>query len=82
VNGSLLTTAAAAQDALISQVTGAVHWVECVQSLVAIGPTHFIEVGPGKVLCGLLRQIDPNQKSLNVEDPASLEATLSALAIV
>jgi [acyl-carrier-protein] S-malonyltransferase len=80
VTGALLTTAAAAQDALIRQVTGAVRWVDCVQSLVAAGPTHFIEVGPGKVLSGLLRQIDPSQKALNVEDPASLEATLAALA--
>lgn len=80
VTGSLLTTADAASDALIRQVTGAVRWVDCVQALVAAGPTHFIEVGPGKVLCGLLKQIDPVQKSLNVEDPASLEATLAALA--
>jgi [acyl-carrier-protein] S-malonyltransferase len=80
VTGALLTTAAAAQDALIRQVTGAVRWVDCVQSLVAAGPTHFIEVGPSKVLSGLLRQIDPSQKALNVEDPASLEATLAALA--
>jgi len=50
------------------------------QTLIAGDATQFIEVGPGKVLCGLLRQIDPSQKSLNVEDPASLEATLSALA--
>ena len=80
VTGSLLTTADAASDALIRQVTGAVRWVDCVQALVAAGPTHFIEVGPGKVLCGLLKQIDPAQKSMNVEDSASLEATLAALA--
>ncbi|MFI5382064.1 MAG: ACP S-malonyltransferase [Tepidisphaerales bacterium] len=81
VTGSLLTTAGAASDALIRQVTGAVRWVDCVHALVAAGPTHFIEVGPGKVLCGLLKQIDPAQKSLNVEDAASLEATLTALAM-
>ncbi len=80
VTGSLLVTADAARDALIRQVTGAVRWVDCVQSLIATGPTHFIEVGPGKVLCGLLKQIDPAQKSLNVEDSASLEATLAVLA--
>jgi [acyl-carrier-protein] S-malonyltransferase len=80
VTGSLITTADEARDALIRQVTGAVRWVDCVQSLIADGPTHFIEVGPGKVLCGLLKQIDPSQKSLNVEDPASLEATLATLA--
>src|SRR5580692_10785224 len=68
VTGTMVTTAAAAQDALIRQVTGTVRWVDCVQSLVAAGATHFIEVGPGKVLCGLLRQIDPDRKSLNVED--------------
>jgi [acyl-carrier-protein] S-malonyltransferase len=80
VTGGLITTSAAAQDALIRQVTGAVRWVDCMQSLVAAGATHFIEVGPGRVLCGLLKQIDSGQRSLNVEDPASLEATLGALA--
>jgi len=79
VTGSLVTTADAAKDALIRQVTCAVRWVDCVQSLIAAGATHFVEVGPGKVLCGLMKQIDPAQKSLNVEDQASLEATLAAL---
>jgi [acyl-carrier-protein] S-malonyltransferase len=79
VTGRLLTTADAARDALIRQVTGAVRWVDCVQSLIAAAPTHLIEAGPGKVLCGLLKQIDPTQKSLNVEDAAGLEATLAAL---
>ncbi len=78
--GSLLTTADAARDALIRQVTGAVRWVDCMHALIAAGATHFIEVGPGKVLCGLLKQIDPVQRSFNVEDTASLEATLAALS--
>ena len=73
----LVTTADAARDALIRQVTGAVRWVDCVQSLKAAGADLFIEVGPGKVLCGLLKQIDPALKSLNVEDAASLEKTLA-----
>ena len=80
VTGSLVTTADATRDALIRQVTGAVRWVDCVQALKSDGADLFIEVGPGKVLCGLLRQIDPSQKSLNVEDPASLETALAALA--
>ena len=79
VTGKMLATADAARDALIRQVTGTVRWVDCVKSLIAAGATHFIEVGPGKVLCGLLKQIDPAQKSMNVEDSASLEATLAAL---
>ena len=79
VTGTLVATAEAARDALIRQVTGAIRWVDCMNSLVAADANLFIEVGPGKVLCGLLHQIDPAQKSLNVEDAASLEATLAAL---
>src|ERR1700728_4573982 len=66
VTGGMVTTAEAARDALVRQVTGAVRWVDCVQSLKAAGANLFIEVGPGKVLCGLLKQIDPELKSLNV----------------
>jgi [acyl-carrier-protein] S-malonyltransferase len=80
VTGGLVTTADAVRDALIRQVTGAVRWVDCVQALIGAGAEMFIEVGPGKVLSGLLRQIDPAQKSLNVEDAASLEKTLAELA--
>ena len=79
ITGQLVTSAEAAQDALVRQVTGAVRWVDCVQSLAAAGPTHFIEVGPGKVLSSLLKQIDPAQKPLNVEDRTSLEASLAQL---
>jgi [acyl-carrier-protein] S-malonyltransferase len=49
-------------------------------SLKNAGAELFIEVGPGKVLCGLLKQIDPGLKSLNVEDAASLGKTLAELA--
>lgn len=79
VTGGLVTTADATRDALIRQVTGAVRWVDCVQSLKSAGADMFIEVGPGKVLCGLLKQIDPELKSLNVEDAASFEKTLAEL---
>lgn len=71
-----------ARDTLIRQVTGPVRWVECVQLLVATGATQFLEVGPGKVLSGLNRQIlgrDAAIPTLNVFDSASLEATLAAL---
>jgi [acyl-carrier-protein] S-malonyltransferase len=80
VTGSLVTTADAARDALIRQLTGAVRWVDCMQSIKSAGAELFIEVGPGKVLCGLLKQIDPSLKSLNVDDAASLEKTLAELA--
>jgi [acyl-carrier-protein] S-malonyltransferase len=80
VTGSMVNTADAARDALIRQVTGAVRWVDCVQSLRDAGAELYIEVGPGKVLCGLLKQIDSSLKSLNVEDAASLEKTLAELS--
>ncbi|MGH9600363.1 MAG: ACP S-malonyltransferase [Terracidiphilus sp.] len=80
VTGSLVKTAGEARDALIRQVTGTVRWVDCVRALAGAGAEVFIEVGPGKVLCGLLRQIDPALKALNVEDAASLEKTLAELA--
>ena len=79
VTGTLITTAAEAQERLTRQVTGAVRWVDCVQVLADAGADVFVEVGPGKVLCGLLKQIDPALKTLNVEDGASLDATLAAL---
>jgi [acyl-carrier-protein] S-malonyltransferase len=80
VDARLITRGPDSRDCLIRQVTGAVRWVECIQLLIAEGATHFIEVGPGKVLCGLMRQIDRTQKTLNVEDSASLDKTVSALA--
>jgi [acyl-carrier-protein] S-malonyltransferase len=79
VDARLLTRAPDSRECLIRQVTGAVRWVECINLLIAQGTTHFIEVGPGKVLSGLMRQIDRTQKSLNVEDSASLEKTLTTL---
>jgi [acyl-carrier-protein] S-malonyltransferase len=78
VSASLVTTGTAAREALIQQVTGPVRWVECIQLLIAQGATHFIEVGPGKVLTGLMRQIDRAQTTANVEDTASLEKTLAS----
>ncbi len=79
VTGALLMTAADARQALIDQVTGTVQWVSCVAALMELGAEVFVEVGPGKVLSGLMRQIDREQKCLNVEDPASLEKTLAEL---
>lgn len=80
VSGALVTSAGAVQSALIEQVTGTVNWVGCMQALVDAGTESFIEVGPGKVLTGLLRQIDRSLKCVNVEDVASLEKALAALA--
>jgi len=81
VDAKLMTDGPELRDALIRQVTGAVRWTESMQLLIAQGVTTFVEVGPGKVLSGLLRQIDRSQKCGQVEDPASLEKLLAALAV-
>jgi [acyl-carrier-protein] S-malonyltransferase len=67
------------RQALIRQVTGSVKWNESVQWLVAHDVQTFVEVGPGKVLCGLMRQIDRSKRCLNVEDETSLHKTLEFL---
>lgn len=79
VDAMLTADAEQLRDALVRQVTGPVRWVESMRLLIEQKPTHFIEVGPGKVLAGLMRQIDRSQAALNVGDEASLEKTLAAL---
>lgn len=64
---------------LLQQVTSPVRWIECVEELVRLGVTRMVEVGPGKVLSGLVRRIDKTVEVLNVEDPASLEKALAVL---
>jgi len=80
VDAGWVATGEAAREALIRQVTGAVRWVECERQLIAAGATHFIEVGPGNVLCGLMRQLDRAQTCLRVENLVSLEKALATLA--
>jgi [acyl-carrier-protein] S-malonyltransferase len=78
VDAALVTDPNQLREALIRQVTGAVRWVDSIRLLIAQQPTHFIEVGPGKVLSGLVRQIDRTQTCLNVEDEASLEKAIQS----
>jgi [acyl-carrier-protein] S-malonyltransferase len=83
VSATLVSSGNDARRALIAQVTGAVRWVECIELLTAQGATHFVEVGPGRVLSGLMKQIqgkDAAAPVLNVEDPATLEKTVAGLA--
>jgi [acyl-carrier-protein] S-malonyltransferase len=67
------------QELLLRQVTGSVRWIETVQHLETLGVTRVIELGPGKVLSGLVKRISKSIEILNVEDVASLEKTLSIL---
>ena len=77
VDARLMTRGTEVRDALIRQVTGPVRWTECIALLRQSGVTRYIEVGPGKVLTGLNRQIDRELATANVEDPASLEKLLA-----
>jgi [acyl-carrier-protein] S-malonyltransferase len=64
---------------LLRQVASPVRWTDCVQRLAAEGATAFVEVGPGRVLTGLLRRILDGAKGHSVEDPAGLDKALTAL---
>jgi len=81
VDAELITCGNEARDALLRQVASPVRWSESIQRLLDEGVTRFIEVGPGKVLSGLVRQISRQCQVLNVEDVQSLEATVAALEL-
>ena len=80
VDAALVTSAQASREALIRQVTGTVRWEPSLRLLIDKGVSLFIEVGPGKVLWGLMRQIDRSKTCLTVGDEASLQKTLAQIA--
>jgi len=80
VDVGMPTDPSAIIDALVRQSFGPVRWVELVQAIEAMGVTHVIEFGPGKVLGGLVKRIAPSLGVHTVFDAASLEATLKELA--
>lgn len=73
IDAAAKTTGEDSRQALIRQVTGAVQWSKCMQALIGLGVKTFVEVGPGKVLTGLMRQIDRSQTCMNAEDEASVQ---------
>ncbi len=80
VDADVLTTGDEARDSLIRQVCLPVRWEESIRELLAAGVTMFVEVGPGRVLSGLLRQIDRSVHCVNVEDSKSLYTALEKVA--
>jgi [acyl-carrier-protein] S-malonyltransferase len=80
VDAEAVTTGDEARDALIRQVTLPVRWLDSVREMIEQGVKVFVEVGPGKVLAGLLRQIDRSVRCFNVEDAAGLKSTLDKMA--
>ena len=81
VNGNILTDSKEIKKMLVEQIKSPVRWEDCVKNLINLGVTTFIEVGPGKVLSGLIKKIDKNVCVLNVEDEASLDKTLATLEV-
>ena len=65
---------------LEKQVTGSVRWTESIQALIAMGHRTFIELGPGKVIAGLVSKIDKEATVYSIEDSHSLEAAIEALS--
>lgn len=80
VDAEAITTGDEARDALIRQVCMPVRWEDSIREMIAQDVRIFVEVGPGRVLSGLLRQIDRSVRAFNVEDAASLQATVEKVA--
>jgi [acyl-carrier-protein] S-malonyltransferase len=80
IDAAIVASAETTRDALIRQVTGAVKWEPSVRVLIEKGVSLFIEVGPGRVLWGLMRQIDRSKTCLTVGDEASLQKTMAQIA--
>ena len=77
VDASPIGTATAVRNALLRQVASPVRWIESVERMIAMGVKRFVEIGPGKVLTGMIKRIDPNVELVNISDVASLEAYLA-----
>ena len=81
VDAVVVGKAAAARDSLVRQVSSPVRWLESVELLIKEGVDTFVEVGPGKVLTGLMRQISRDVRCFNVEDVASLKSASASLGL-
>jgi [acyl-carrier-protein] S-malonyltransferase len=79
VDAEEVTKGDEAREALIRQVTQPVRWLDSIREMIESGVAGFVEVGPGKVLAGLLRQIDRSVRCINVEDATTLQASLEKI---
>lgn len=78
-DASIITVGADARDSLVRQVYTSVKWDQSVRLMIEQGVSTYVEIGPGKVLSGLLKRIEKTAKGLNISDVNTLEKTLSAL---
>jgi len=79
VDAEAITLGNEARESLIRQVIMPVRWLESVREMIELGVNIFVEVGPGKVLTGLMRQIDRSVRVLNVENAATLQSTIEKI---
>jgi [acyl-carrier-protein] S-malonyltransferase len=79
-SGTLVETADEVREALVAQIASAVRWVDCVQTLAASGVSETLEVGPGRTLTGLVRQIDRDVEAAAADSPKKLESFVAKRA--
>src|SRR5262249_60306231 len=79
VDGEVTRRAADVVPFLLRQVASPVRWTDCVRRLAAEGATAFVEVGPGRVLTGLVKRVVEDSRAVSVEDPAGLDKALATL---
>jgi [acyl-carrier-protein] S-malonyltransferase len=76
VSGELVTRGEDIRQALIAQVASPVQWMACIQALLDAGCRRFVELGPGRVLSGLVRHISPRAETTAADSPAAIDALL------
>jgi [acyl-carrier-protein] S-malonyltransferase len=81
-SGDLVSTVEGVRQALIDQIASPVLWVQCVKTMIAHGCRSFLELGPGRVLGGLVRQIDPDVEVFAADSPVKLEQFSAGQATV
>ena len=80
-DGRPITSAADARTELVDHLTAGVDWVGAVQRMTGAGVTTFVEVGPGRVLTGLIKRIAPDAETVPADDPATHDRLLDLAAV-